>query len=198
MPTVGRPAKPIILTDSEHRILERYARRFTSAQALAKRAGIVLALAEGKPGKVVERPDGRRRLGDAVERVRRSEWRSDQTVKGGRYALLKNLANLTVKPDRVAAQGFPKGWFATAMNSPLKLLAKAAKTITNRAKGILRWYTTRRPNAVLEGLNSFLQTAKRKARSYRLHRTFITMAYLIAGKLVLRAPSPFACAKATH
>jgi transposase len=168
-------------------------------------------------------------LGDAVERVRRSEWRSDKTVKGGRYALLKSPENLTPlqreqlkdittrnaslaevyrmketfrdlyrQPDIVAATGFLKGWIATAMNSKLKPLIRAAKTINNRARGILRWYTTRMTNAVLEGLNSLLQAAKRKARGYRLHRTFITMAYLIAGKLDLRAPSPFACAAVTH
>lgn len=55
MPAVGRPAKPIILTDDERRILQGYARRFTSAQALAKRAAIILALAEGKAGKDVAR-----------------------------------------------------------------------------------------------------------------------------------------------
>jgi transposase len=168
-------------------------------------------------------------LGDAVERVRRSEWQLDKTVKGGRFALLKNPVNLTDRqreqlqditsrnaslaevyrmketfrdlyrqPDIVAATGFLKGWIATAMNSTLKPLVKAAKTINNRAKGILRWYTTRMTNAVLEGLNSLLQAAKRKARGYRLHRTFITMAYLIAGKLDLRALSPFACQAATH
>jgi transposase len=53
MPAVGRPAKPINLTDDERHILQGYARRFSSAQALAKRAAIVLALAEGKAGKVV-------------------------------------------------------------------------------------------------------------------------------------------------
>lgn len=55
MPTVGRPARPIILTEDERRILEGYARRFTSAQALARRAGIILALAQGKAGKDVAR-----------------------------------------------------------------------------------------------------------------------------------------------
>ncbi len=55
MPAVGRPAKPISVTDEERRILEGYARRFTSAQSLAKRAAIVLALAGGKSGKVVAR-----------------------------------------------------------------------------------------------------------------------------------------------
>jgi hypothetical protein len=32
-------------------------------------------------------------LGDALEKVRRSEWRKDKTVKGGRWALLKNSEN---------------------------------------------------------------------------------------------------------
>jgi transposase len=161
-------------------------------------------------------------LGDALERVRRSEWRKDKTVKGARYALLKNPANLTDlqrvdlaevfqrnaalaeayrlketfrdlyrQPDLPAAKGFLKAWLATAMASSLKPMVKAAKTIHNRAKGILRWYASRLTNAALEGLNSLLQAAKRKARGYRLHRTFITMAYLIAGKLDLRAPAPF-------
>jgi hypothetical protein len=34
-------------------------------------------------------------------------------------------------------------------------------------------------NAVMEIPNSLLQAAKRRARGYRLHKTFITMAYLI-------------------
>ena len=168
-------------------------------------------------------------LGDAVERVRRSEWRRDKTVKGGRFALLKNPINLTERQreqlrditarnaalaevyrmketfrdlyrqeDIHAATGFLKGWIATAMNSTLKPLIKAAKTIKNRSKGILRWYSTRMTNAVMEGLNSLLQAAKRKARGYRLHSTFITIAYLIAGKLDLRAASPFSCVRVTH
>jgi len=34
----------------------------------------------------------------------------------------------------------------------------------NRAKGILRWYVSHLTNAVMDGLNSLLQAAKRKAR----------------------------------
>jgi transposase len=69
MPTVGRPAKPIKLTDDERRILQGYARRFNSAQALAKRAAIVLALADGKTGKVVAREA-------RTSQVTVSHWRS--------------------------------------------------------------------------------------------------------------------------
>ena len=158
----------------------------------------------------------------AVERVRRSEWRKDKTVKGSRFVLLKNPENLTDRqreqlteitgrnaalaeayrmketfrdlyrqPDLPSAKGFLKGWLVVAPQSTLKPIIQAAKTIRNRAKGILRWYVSRLTNAVMEGLNSQLQAAKRKARGYKLHRTFITMAYLIAGKLDLRTRSPF-------
>jgi transposase len=165
-------------------------------------------------------------LGDALEKVRRSEWRKDKTVKGGRWALLKNPENLTAKqreqlndittrnatlaeayrlketfrdfyqqPDLTSATGFLKGWIAIAEQSTVKPMVKAAKTLRNRGKGILRWFVSHLTNAVMEGLNSLLQAAKRKARGYRLHKTFITMAYLIAGKLDFDTTY---CAAATH
>ncbi len=43
----GRPIPPMLLTDDEHDTLERWARRRTTAQALALRARIVLACAAG-------------------------------------------------------------------------------------------------------------------------------------------------------
>ena len=38
-------------------------------------------------------------------------------------------------------------------------------------------------NGILEGINSLIQAAKAKARSYLTARNIIAMAYLIAGKL---------------
>ncbi len=52
---MGRPATPISLTEDERRTLAGHARRFTSAQSVAKRAAIIMALAEGKAGKIVAR-----------------------------------------------------------------------------------------------------------------------------------------------
>jgi transposase len=43
----GRPKAPLVLTEEERQTLERWARRHTSAQAVALRARIVLACAEG-------------------------------------------------------------------------------------------------------------------------------------------------------
>ena len=40
-------------------------------------------------------------------------------------------------------------------------------------------------NGILEGINSLMQAGKAKARGYRSDRRFITIVYLIAGKLSL-------------
>ena len=49
----GRPKAPLTLTDDERAVLERWARRPKSAQALALRSKIVLACAEGTANKEV-------------------------------------------------------------------------------------------------------------------------------------------------
>jgi transposase len=53
MPRTGRPKAELILSDDERGELERVARRAKSAQALALRAKIVLACADGLPNKDV-------------------------------------------------------------------------------------------------------------------------------------------------
>jgi transposase len=49
----GRPKAPLILTDEERQTLQRWARRARTAQALALRAKIVLACAEGATNQAV-------------------------------------------------------------------------------------------------------------------------------------------------
>jgi transposase len=49
----GRPKAPLVLTEEERAVLERWARRPKSAQALAVRSKIVLACAGGTPNKEV-------------------------------------------------------------------------------------------------------------------------------------------------
>jgi len=71
----GRPLKPISVNEEQRSTLESWARRPKTAQALALRAKIILACAEGKPNGVVAR----------VTRVRPqtvSKWRSRFLGKG--------------------------------------------------------------------------------------------------------------------
>ena len=48
---------------------------------------------------------------------------------------------------------------------------------------ILNWYYSHLTNAVLEGINSLIQTTKRIARGYRNVDNFISMCYLRNGHL---------------
>ena len=75
-------------------------------------------------------------------------------------------------------------WYFWASHSKLKPMIKAAETIKNHWDGILRWKVTQINNGILEGLNSVIQAAKRKARGYKLAH-FKVIAYLLTGKLDL-------------
>lgn len=49
--------------------------------------------------------------------------------------------------------------------------------------GVIRWHHSRVSNGLLEGLNSLIQAAKRRARGYRTNRNYIAMIHLVVGKL---------------
>ena len=54
--------------------------------------------------------------------------------------------------------------------------------------GVTRGHHSRVSNGLLEGLNSLIQAAKRRARGYRTARNYKAMIYLVAGKL---SPGPY-------
>jgi transposase len=86
-------------------------------------------------------------------------------------------------PD--VAELFLKRWYFWATHSRIQPIIDVAKTIRRHQDGILRWFTSRINNGILEGINSLVQAAKAKARGYRSTRNFATIIYLIAGKLDL-------------
>ena len=65
----GRPKAELLLTSDERETLERWARRPTSAQALAQRCCIVLACAEGLTNQQVAAAEG-------VNQVTVGKWRA--------------------------------------------------------------------------------------------------------------------------
>jgi transposase len=70
-------------------------------------------------------------------------------------------------------------------NSSLKPMQSAANMVLRHWNGIVRWKQSQINNGILEGLNSVIQAAKRKARGYK-PKHFATIAYLITGKLNLK------------
>jgi len=65
-------------------------------------------------------------------------------------------------------------------------MKKAAQTLKKHEKGILRWFVSKMTNGLLEGINSLVQAAKRKARGYRTTKNFIAMIYATVNKLIIQ------------
>lgn len=87
------------------------------------------------------------------------------------------------------AEAFLKRWYFWATHSRLEPIKQAAYTIKRHWAGVLRWATSRINNGILEGINSLIQAAKARARGYRSVANFITMIYIIAGKLEFDLPT---------
>ncbi|WP_028051468.1 ISL3 family transposase [Carboxydothermus ferrireducens] len=154
-------------------------------------------------------------INEAVDRVRRAEQKERPELKGTKYLWLKNIKNLTKNQkekllslknrniktakayniklsfqelwqlSRVEAEQFLKKWYFWATHSRLEPIIEAAKIIKNHWNGVLNWFSSNLNNGILEGLNSVIQAAKRKARGYRSLKNFATMIYLVGGKLNL-------------
>ena len=72
--------------------------------------------------------------------------------------------------------------------SLLEPMAGVARMIKKHTKGILNYFRKRLTSGVIEGLNSFLQAARARARGYANPETFQTMIYLLAGRLKFNLP----------
>jgi len=81
------------------------------------------------------------------------------------------------------AEDYLDRWYRGAIRSRLEPIKDFAYTVGEHWDGVLRWHTTRISNGILEGINSLVQAAKRRARGYRTATNLIAMTYLIAGKL---------------
>ena len=90
-------------------------------------------------------------------------------------------------PDE--AEGFLKRWYFWATHSQLEPMKRAAATIRRHWNGILRWFTSKINNGILEGMNSLIQAAKSRARGYRTTKNRITMIYLLGAKLNFSLPT---------
>ena len=105
------------------------------------------------------------------------------------YQMKLTFQELFDEPDRDSGEAFLRRWYFWATHSRLGPMIKAAQTIKAHWDGVLNWFESRLTTGLLEGINSLLQAAKARARGYRSDRNFITMAYLIAGKLNFRLPT---------
>jgi transposase len=85
--------------------------------------------------------------------------------------------------DPDVAEEYLRRWIVEVHDSGLTPLIKFTRMLEDHWLGVIRWHHSRVSNGLLEGLNSLIQAAKRRARGYRTNRNYIAMIYLVAGKL---------------
>jgi transposase len=88
---------------------------------------------------------------------------------------------------RDEAEPYLRGWCRAARDSGLGPIIDFAGMVEKYWLGIVEWFTSKVSNGLLEGLNSLIQAAKRRARRYRSTRNYIAMIYLTVGKLDIAA-----------
>jgi transposase len=88
------------------------------------------------------------------------------------------------QPPELAAAYLAR-WCRGASRSRLEPVKRFVRMVDRHWDGIVQWHATKVSNGILEGTNSLIQAAKRKARGYRNKQKMITIIYLIAGRLPL-------------
>jgi len=96
--------------------------------------------------------------------------------------LRESFQQIYAAPTEASFKSLLNKWYYWATHSRLEPMKAVAKTIKKHFAGILQWKKSQINNGILEGLNSVVQAAKRKARGYKI-KHFRTMVYLITGGL---------------
>ena len=87
------------------------------------------------------------------------------------------------------ATAFLVDWCKTVDEGDCEPFKKFSRTVQVHWRGIINFCETSISNGILEGINSKIQLAKRRARGYRCVKNLINMVYFLCGKLTFDYPS---------
>ena len=90
--------------------------------------------------------------------------------------------------DADEASAYLSFWCDLVEESKIKSFMNAAGTIKGHWSGIINYFKSGLNNGILEGINSKIQLAKKRARGYSNIYNFINMIYFVAGKLKFDYP----------
>lgn len=111
-------------------------------------------------------------------------------------AMTEAMRAVYASPDRESAGAELDRLTSWMMHSNVAEMKTVARTLRGEREGVLNWFSRNATNAVLEGLNSVIQSIKRAARGFRNTSYFETMIFLRLGKLDFSAQ--LASGRATH
>ena len=109
-------------------------------------------------------------------------------VLGQAYRLKELFDDFWEMKDPDDAGAFLQYWCDLAHEAGIAPFTTFANTVLAHWSGIINYITSRINNGVLEGINSKIQLAKRRARGFRNTTNFINMIYFTCGKLKFNYP----------
>ena len=107
---------------------------------------------------------------------------------GEAYRLRELFMDVFDVTDVEEAKGYLWFWCQQALEAGIQPLIKFVNSVKAHWWGITAYFDTGVTNGILEGINSKIQLAKRRARGYRNPKNFINMIYFISGKLKFDYP----------
>ena len=153
----------------------------------------------------------------AMDELRKLERKGNDMLKGHKYTFLKSKLFPEIKEERdllmdmypklgegyrlvemfkdfwdikekTEAESYLAFWCDLAQDSGIFPFQKVARTIKAHWSGIVNYIESKINNGILEGINSKIQLAKKRARGYRNITNFIHMIYFTCGKLKFDYP----------
>lgn len=110
---------------------------------------------------------------------------------GKAYRLKTLFDDLWTMKTRPEAEAFLQLWCKEVEEAKIPAFTAFANTVKAHWSGIVHFVESRITNGILEGINSKVQLAKRRARGYRNLNNFINMIYFLCGKLTFDYPLYF-------
>ncbi|MCP4976495.1 MAG: ISL3 family transposase [Maribacter sp.] len=117
------------------------------------------------------------------QRIAKYELIEDYPILGEAYRLKELFDDFWDFKDPEEATAFLAYWCDLVEEANLVPFRKFANTIKAHWTGVLNYINAKISNGILEGINTKIQLAKRRARGFRNLDNFISMIYFIAGKL---------------
>lgn len=117
---------------------------------------------------------------------------SKKYPKTGRaYRMVQQIDDMYKCSDMREAENIFDKLIRWLRRSRLEPMKKVASSLKSKKQEILNYFYYRITNALAEGINSMIQSAKRRARGFRRFEGYTCMIYLVVGKLNLSCPNLF-------
>ena len=119
------------------------------------------------------------------DQLRFRELKALNLKTGRAWAIKESLRELWSYRSETWARRFFKEWYRWATHSRLRPVIEVARMLKRRLENVMTYFRHRVTNAVLEGLNSKIQTVKKRAYGFRNKESFKTAILFHCGGLDL-------------